>query len=52
VSIAAQIRLELRDKDVVLIYDGWSDQYGKRSYWGVVARYIDKAVKLIKHRFH
>jgi hypothetical protein len=29
--------------------DGWSDPYGKRTYLGIVARYIDKATKMIKH---
>ena len=48
--MTAQIRNILRGKDIVLVYDGWSDRYGKRSYLGIVARYVDTEAKQISHR--
>ncbi len=49
-ALTAQIRNVLRGKDIVLVYDGWCDRYGKRSYLGIVARYVDTDAKQIKHR--
>ena len=49
VALTAQIRNVLRGKDIVLVYDGWCDRYGKRSYLGIVARYVDTDAKQIKH---
>ncbi len=48
--MTAQIRNVLHGKDVVLVYDGWSDRYSKRSYLGIVARYVDTVAKQIKNR--
>jgi hypothetical protein len=40
----------LSGKDIVLVFDGWWDRYGKRSYLGVIARYVDKDAKQMKNK--
>jgi len=40
----------LAGKDVVAIFDGWTDRFSKGSYLGVVARYVDTRSKRINQR--
>jgi len=43
-----QIKTELHGKDVVVIYNRWSDRFSKRSYLDIVVRFIDMSEKIFK----
>lgn len=45
-----QITLEMSGKDIVGVYDGWSDRFSKRSYIGLVARYMANGASGISQR--
>ena len=49
-QVKSVIALELRDKQISIMIDGWSDQ-SLRRYVGVVAAYYDHANNRIVHRF-
>ena len=45
-----QITHELAGKDVVAVFDGWTDRFSKQSYLGVVVRFVDMNAKCIRQR--